>query len=136
MRLKEIKGTGWVNRPESSGETKRRANRLTGKSTWFKEKQFFEDTNKETSNKSKPSGKEKHRNPPAKIEGVMFVPYTYQGQLKKHLQALEDSMMQYSTVGRTKIVERAGTPLSHIICNQTPWTKEGCGRPGCKPCVA
>ena len=136
MRLKEIKGTGWVNRPESSGETKRRANRLTGKSTWFKEKQFFEDTNEETSNKSKPSGKEKQRNPPAKVEGVMFVPYTHQGKLKKHLQALEDGIMQYSTVGRTKIVERAGTPLSHIICNQTPWTSEGCGRHGCKPCVA
>ena len=65
----------------------------------------------------------------------MFVPFTG-GKLKKTLQELEDSMMKYSTVGRVKIVERAGATLAHSILNQTPWSSETCGRIGCKPCVA
>ena len=58
------------------------------------------------------------------------------GKLKKILQEIEDSMVKYSTVGRVKIVERAEATLAHQILNQTPWTKDTCGKIGCKPCVS
>ena len=86
----------------------------------------------------KPQSKKKKTNPDkqtAKVEGVMFVPYT-NGKLEEILQDIEDNLVQYSKVGRVKIVKRAGATLAHSILNQTPWTKEPCGRPGCKPCIS
>ena len=137
MREKELQGKGHINRPETEGETKRRANRLVGRSQWFRDRIFNKekvtDTLTEPQKKTKKQSKPQSQTP--KIEGVMFVPFTGR-KLKKILQELEDSMMKYSTVGRVKIVERAGATLAHSILNQTPWTKETCGRIGCKPCVS
>ena len=108
-----------------------------GRSQWFRDQIFTKEKlgepQKEPLNQAKNKPNPQKQTP--KIEGVMFVPFTG-GKLKKILQEIEDSMVKYSTVGRVKIVERAGATLAHQILNQTPWTKEACGRIGCKPCVS
>merc|ERR1711954_106890 len=86
---------------------------------------------RQTKKKEKPTEQEK-----AKIEGVLFVPLTDKSKLKKTIQDMEDNVVKYSTVGRIKVVERAGASLAHLICNMTPWKTLECGRQGCKPCTS
>ena len=50
------------------------------------------------------------------------------------IQEVEDKFTQYSTVGRIKVVERAGETLSHKICNKTPWKSLECECPGYVAC--
>ena len=70
---------------------KRRFNRLTGKSQWFKDRIFQEEEEPESNAQpGKPRSKKKKPDPSkqtAKIEGVMFVPNT-NGKLKKILQEI------------------------------------------------
>ena len=70
----EITGTGRINRPESSGTMKRRSQKLTCQSNWFK-KAPKED--KEPQSRKRKSGTQIPQNAKrAKVESVLFVPHT------------------------------------------------------------
>ena len=58
MRDKEIKGTGYINRPASHGVMKRRAEKLTGKGNWSKDKEYIRDDGKE--NEPRETRKKRH----------------------------------------------------------------------------
>ena len=59
-------------------------------------------------NRRKPK---KHNSPQQIPEGVLFVPHTQGGQLKKMLQRLEDDALSSRKVGRIRMVERGGDTL-------------------------
>ena len=133
MWEKEKTGKGFINRPDGHSSLRKRAEKLVGKSTWFKEKPYREENEHEKS-KTKTKSQKVKMMTRAETEGIMFIPLTPQSKLKKELQALEDSVMMYSTVGRTKFIERAGTSLSHEVCNRTPWKTQHCNRKGFEAC--
>ena len=120
MWEKEKTGKGVINRPDGHSSLRKRAEKLVGKSTWFKDQPYREENDYEKS-KTKTNPQKVKMMTRAETEGIMFIPLTPQSKLKKELQALEDSVMMYSTVGRTNFIERAGTSLSHEVCNRTPW---------------
>ena len=129
MLRSEKTGQGYVNRPESHTKLKRRWNRLVGKHNWFK-----------TDKNSQPPRSEYHgkgtvtRRSKVEIEGVLYVPYTPQGTLKRSIQKAEDCLLKNSRVGRVRILERLGPKIAEQLCNPTPWTGQHCGREGCHPC--
>ena len=66
-------------------------------------------------------------------KSVLFVEQTSGGLLEKQLRQIE--MRTSEMVGfKTKIVERAGTKLQHLLPNTNPWKGAACGRSNCIPC--
>ena len=56
----------------------------------------------------------------AKIESVLFVPYTKDSVLKKRVQEAEDSLMKNRSHGRVRVIERVGQSLQNVLCNKKP----------------
>merc|ERR1711954_238929 len=83
---------------------------------------------------AKPPKEGKPRPKPAKIETIMFCPYTPGSALKKELTKVEEFMNKIATVGRVRFIERAGPKLKNLLCNKTPWVQDWCGRDQCPPC--
>ena len=65
-------------------------------------------------------------------ETVLFVPYTPDGALATALRAYEKKR---GAKRRIRIVERAGISLKSKLFSTNPWSKEGCVRTGCFPCM-
>ena len=65
-------------------------------------------------------------------ETVLFVPYTPDGALATALRAYEKKR---GAKKRIRIVERAGVSLKSKLFSSNPWSKEGCVRTGCFPCL-
>ena len=65
-------------------------------------------------------------------ETVLFVPYTPDGALATALRAYEKKR---GAKKRIRIVERAGISLKSKLFSTNPWSKEGCVRTGCFPCL-
>ena len=139
MWLNEVIRGKPINRPEASTRTKRRAAALTGNRHWYKgitNAEEEDDRTKQTSSKRPAKGKHrKHTQPHLIPEGVLFVPHTPGGQLKKRLQEVEDNALATRKAGRIKMVERGGDTILSKIGNPAPWKSMNCGRPGCKPCT-
>ena len=68
------------------------------------------------------------------VEGVLYVPYTPNGELRRTLQKTEDNLLKNSRVGRVRVIERLGGKLCDQLCNPTPWKNQHCGRQNCFPC--
>ena len=112
---------------------KRRAQKLTGKSDWFKNR--TKKTN-DILNVRKPTfkAKGKKQNIPAKIESILFCPYTPNSALKKKLQEAEDSVNGTRKTCKVKVTERAGPTIGALLYNKIPWQNNHCGRQSCAPC--
>ena len=93
----EVAGTGWVNRPGMATKSKRRAAKL-GNHNWFKKV----GKSKETQMGNKPR-KEKGK-PQARIEGILFCPYTADSRLKKELAKIEEFVNGDRRSGKIRIV--------------------------------
>ena len=86
----EITGSGQINRPESMGVNRRRAEKLNSQSTWFKKKPKNVDTSNPRKRRS-----ERHDGPQskrAKLESVLFIPFSRNSSLKKEVQQVKDSL--------------------------------------------
>ena len=129
--LDEIKGETKINRPPEATETKRRAEKLVGKSTWFKKQR--NKAPKKTGMR-KPGATHTQRKTNCQVEGVMFIPYTPYSALKKELAKVEDMVNGSRLTGKIRFVERAGPRIRDLICSKTPWKQEWCQREGCAPC--
>ena len=127
----QVKGEGWVNRPEKSTRKARRHSKLMGKTNWFR-------TTKQPDDRSTTTGakKGKKSQKQAEVEGVIYVPYTPDSRLKRQIQKLEDAFQRGKSVGRMRVVERLGATLGELLCNPTPWTNSHCGRTGGLTCKA
>ena len=128
----ESDGQGFVNRPARTTETKRRANRLIGKQTWFKKKPKSPTDPHQNLGKFKRPKSQPHKFQP--IESVLFVPFNPNSALKKSIQEVESRLRGNRPVGKVKIVERAGPTVQDLISNKSPWTSSHCGRENCAPC--
>ena len=65
--------------------------------------------------------------------GVMFVPYTEDGELARRLRDAENEMGKQTGI-KIKIVERTGTRLVDLLPKSDPWQGEDCRRPNCILC--
>ena len=129
MWSNQCSNQGYVNRPGKATQLKRRAQKLAGQSTWFKQ----------TSGKSEPQNDQqkainRHEKNQTSVERILFCPYTPNSALKKELQKIEDFMNGTQKTGKVRIVERAGPKMSTLLSNRTPRKKERCGREDCPPC--
>ena len=77
------------------------------------------------------SNKEKHELDSKEVdrpyEGVVFIPYTKEGKLRKELQRVDDELTKVMRMDKTKFVERAGTKLFDILCTKDPFYELGGG---------
>ena len=101
----ECSGKGHVNRPEHFTQTKRRAAKLTGSSTWFQKRTEGQKVGQQKSMSRSPKGQQSKI--PPKIESVLFCTYTPFSTLKKMLQDEEDRIHGQNMTCRVKVVERA-----------------------------
>ena len=128
----EVKGQGFVNRPDYHTKLKRRWGKLVGKQNWFKGRNSQQSGPGQPTKKTRRTGQ---RSENAEVEGVLYVPFTPQSVLKRSIQKTEDTLLKNRRVGKVRILERLGPKLSEIMCNPTPWSGQHCGRQGCSPCV-
>ena len=126
----ERKGTGYVNRPGWVTKNKRRAENLTGKSTWFMVKEKPKDQESGQSGAKKPLKRLQRTNKPPKYETVLFCPYTPGSKLKKDLQEMEERQRFGEKI---KFVETVRPTVASKLVSQDPWM-EPCGRPSCWTC--
>ena len=131
----EYSQKGHVNRPSHISKTKKRAEKLVGKSNWFKqrntENQIDAKSKVKFKNTTRPYKKSKI---PPKYESIMFCPFTPFSKLKRELQTIEDKINGPRAVCRVKVIERAGPTIGTLLTNKTPWSKDPCGRTDCHPC--
>ena len=66
-----------------------------------------------------------------KVESVMFLPHTVEGELKNRLTKMEQNLGLKS---RIKFVERVGKCLGSLLIKKDPWTGV-CGCESCMPCM-
>ena len=71
------------------------------------------------------SNKEKHelenREKDRPYEGVVFIPFTEGGILRKQLQDVDNEMTRMMQMNKTKFVERAGTKMFDKLCTKDPF---------------
>ena len=110
--------------------------KLTGKSSWFKDKQKSDRQEKSESiptvrtkqeqrkfERKERKGQLKKDNPnlnAVKTTGVMFIENTPFGELCARLQKCEDRKASV-TGRRVKMVERGGSSLGQLFSNRNPW---------------
>ena len=128
---KERRETGRINRAGAQKSVGSRYKKLCGKTTWFQEKAFQNKDDNATPENLKQNTRKKN---PQMVEGVMFVPYTPGGVLKKELQEIDRKMTLGKKSGKTKFVEKLGSTIGSILSNPYPWKDEHCGRINCPPC--
>ena len=68
-----------------------------------------------------------------KTRSLLFVIGSRKGELASNLRKVTERMKQI--VGyNTKVVERGGRKLNHLLSNTNPWKGLPCGREECQPC--
>ena len=77
----------------------------------------------------KPQPKKQHKK---LLEGVMFVPLTPDGLLRKSFQEGEKNI---PGMGRVKYVEKSGKVLKDHLISSDPWVSH-CGWGNCFPCAS
>ena len=99
---------------------------MCGKSNWFKK------TNKEKQGMKtrRNRGRNSQGITQTPLEGVMFVPYTEDGKLRKMLQEQEKVL---TGVGRIRYVEQRGATVGELLGTGDPWAGH-CAREKCFPC--
>ena len=137
MVINEVEGKGRINRPESMGRTGRRAQKLTGKASWFRKpmKEKEDPFNNKKGKKRKTTTQEGPEPKRAHLESVFFLPYTPESNLKKQLQRVEDNLMAGRKYGRVRMVERGGDSIENLLCNRKPWNSSPCSRENCPACL-
>ena len=98
--------------------------KLTGKETWFKQKKRriqdeFDQGGEKRMNKKRKMTKESEEKE-ERVVGVMFVPYTVEGELARRLREAEKELGKQTGV-RLKIVERSGNSLVDLLHQADPW---------------
>ena len=115
---KEKLGLGHINRPGYTGATKSRYRRLCSKTHWFQDKALQpRDQNEPESPGRTGKNPKKKRRQPKFTEGVLFIPYTPGGALKKELQEMDQKLSTKKFSGKTKFVENLGRTMDQTLCN-------------------
>ena len=103
-----------------------------GKTNWYKEKRKSEeiDEKEDSPNKSRKGNKgEKFQKKEQQVEivwnSVMFVPFTWDGELIRRLRSVETKMGPL-TGWWIKFIERAGVKLVDMLHKADPWVGEDC----------
>ena len=136
----ELEGRSRVNRPGFSTATTRRWKKLVGKNLWFRPKEKEKEVDQRRGQKRPPPQLREGEEPPAKrraqqpIEGVLYLPYTPNSELKKLIQENNKIFNSSKVAGRVRVCERLGATIKELICNPTPWSKKPCGRQDCVTC--
>ena len=124
---------------------KRNRKKITGKTSWFRNKKVDEEEQKMKRREQRERDDEdgadihrKHREGMSKTisvsaKAVLYVPYTPNSELAKELRKVED-MMELMSGMRIKIVEKSGVQLKNILVKTNPWAGADCGREDCLPC--
>ena len=114
--------------------------KLLGKSNWYKEKRKADEIDEKDDSPSKTrKGNKGERIEKKEQHGeivwnsVMFVPYTWDGELVRRLRAVETKMGPL-TGWRIKFIERAGVKLVDMLHKADPWAGEDCQRSKCTLC--
>ena len=148
---RQVDSPGYRVLHESAGVSfaSRSMKKLTGKSSWFKDKP--KDSNQDESNdtptvmtkqeyrkqerkmKKEERNKEKSHISTVKTTCVMFVENTPYGELCSRLQRCEDRKASV-TGRRVKMVEIGGSSLGQLMSNRNPWAGTSCGRADCHTC--
>ena len=70
------------------------------------------------------------------VEGVIFIPFTQGGELRKILQKADDNLTKTLGMQRTRFVERAGISVQDVLVDKDPWYRlnQGCQRKRCYIC--
>ena len=135
MWLQELLKGKPINRPEVTTRSKRRAAHLSANRHWYKGITNKDDlTNSVRCSPQKKGRHRKHTQQHLIPEGVLFVPHTPKGELKRRLQDIEDKALATRKTGRIKMVERGGDTIFSKIGNPAPWKRQHCGGEGCAPC--
>ena len=92
----------------------------------------FDMKNAKPSKKRK-KGAEEDVDDEVRIVGVLFVPYTAEGELVKRYREAEQELGRQTGI-RLKVVEKTGTKLVDLLHRSDPWQGEDCGRPQCLLC--
>ena len=112
----ECKGGTPISQPPSATQNKRRAEKLVGKSTWFKKQ-----CNPKPSHQG---GKKKQRagakNPNYKVEEVMVIPFTHFSKLMEEPHEVVELVNGNRKTGKIRFVERAGPRIRDLVCQKTP----------------
>ena len=69
-----------------------------------------------------------------KVETVMFVPATPEGELARKIQESDDKLRESTGERKMKVVERGGESLREQLCRNNPWGNRKCGREQCLIC--
>ena len=138
-----VEGNGFY---RSAGSTlgQRFKKKLTGKSSWYKEKakrkledieeeeEITSKTARNNSNEKLPAGWKNYQQAGkmSRVKSVMFIPYTWDGMLAKRLRNTEETM-EPLTNWKIKFVERAGTKVEEMLHKSNPWQGQDCQREKC-----
>ena len=137
-RRREEKGEELYRSAAASLPTRVRS-KLTGKEQWYKEKRKRErdefDSNSREVRKSKKRKmtKDEEEQKEERTVGVLFVPYTVEGELAKRFREAEQELGRQTGI-KLKIVEKSGTKLVDLLHQADPWQGQDCGRPLCILC--
>ena len=153
-RQDELLGVKRINNPKQVGLTQRRRKKWTAKSSWFKPRlpkvapekgqgpppapsrsPKAGDPNRDPTRS--PTAQGKTRGDPStqdnaekkKVEGVIWVPVTPKGALRKIWQKVINTYVANKEMGTIKVVEEGGRSLISILGVKDPWSQGmGCGR--------
>ena len=138
----------------ASSAKSRKSKKLTQKSRWFKNKEDCHepgangDEQKRDDEASAVAVKERsrgerrqHDDRPEGGKGrgqvqpstVLFVEFTKGGQLQKAMREIVDRLVGLLGFS-VRVTERAGTPLSSLLCNKNMWKGQDCKREECHIC--
>ena len=70
----------------------------------------------------------------ARVESILYVPFTPFSALKRRVQEIEKVWEPNKTNGKVRILERLGPNIRALLTNPHPWSGEHCGRQKCFPC--
>ena len=147
-RMCEVEDSGGrrINRTREERATKRRIQKVIGKTNWFKEGSKYTVQGEGESKKSVRGGppipreirecnrQSSKRTRPKETEAVLFVPCTPGGILQRRIQEVEDKFTAGTKLKRIRVVERGGTKLKDLLCAGDPWSNLRCERKDCLPC--
>ena len=102
----EVEGTGKIHRSDKSTRKIRRWKNLCGKNQWFQPGGNKSEEQQTKGRGIKRKRKEVDRGTQAEIEGILYVPFTPDSELKKKLQKMEDDLLQGKLTGRIRVFER------------------------------
>ena len=109
-----------------------------GRETWYKEKKRRVPDEFDKAGRQERSGKkgkiEQGYQKEEKTVGVLFVPYTAEGELARSYREAEKELGKQTGI-KLKIVEKSGTKLVDLLHRSDPWQGRDCERPLCLLCT-